>query len=45
MYDTMGRSLADIQRERQMQVDLFNRMHRSTKVVKILQNMTKSGNL
>ena len=34
-YDTMGRSLADIQREGQRQVDLFNSMNRWTKVVKI----------
>ena len=27
-FDTMGRSLADIQRERQKQIDLFNNMNR-----------------
>ena len=43
-YGTMGRSLADIQREGQRQVDLFNSMNRWTKVVKFLQTMTKSMN-
>ena len=34
-YDTMGRNLADIQREGQRQVVLFNSRNRWAKVVKI----------
>ena len=34
-YDTMGRSLADIQREGQRQVDLFNNMNRWAVFVRI----------
>jgi hypothetical protein len=41
-YDTMGRNLADIQREGQRQVVLFNSRNRWKNLERMLQNMTKS---